>query len=60
MRAMTMVRVQSISKPRKMSAGIVKMTPPAIDSPAEPAVWTMLFSRIEAGTPNLRETTAGR
>src|SRR5919201_12527 len=29
-----------------MSAGIVKTTPPATDSPAEPIVWTMLFSRI--------------
>ena len=31
---------------RKMSAGIVKTTPEASDSPAEPIVWTMLFSRI--------------
>ena len=30
---------------------MVKITPPAIDSPAEPAVWTMLFSRIDAGEP---------
>ena len=29
-----------------MNAGIVKTTPAAIDSPAEPMVWTMLFSRI--------------
>ena len=29
-----------------MSAGIVKTTPPATDSPADPMVWTMLFSRI--------------
>jgi hypothetical protein len=29
-----------------MSAGIVNTTPPATDSPAEPIVWTMLFSRI--------------
>src|SRR5690349_2476658 len=29
-----------------MSAGIVNTTPPAIDSPADPIVWTMLFSRI--------------
>ena len=27
-------------------AGSVKTTPAAIDSPAEPVVWTMLFSRI--------------
>jgi hypothetical protein len=25
---------------------MVKTTPPAIDSPADPIVWTMLFSRI--------------
>ncbi len=29
-----------------MSAGMVKTTPDASDSPAEPMVWTMLFSRI--------------
>ena len=29
-----------------MSAGIVKTTPEASDSPADPIVWTMLFSRI--------------
>jgi hypothetical protein len=29
-----------------MSAGIVNTTPPATDSPADPIVWTMLFSRI--------------
>ena len=28
------------------NAGIVKTTPAAIDSPADPIVWTMLFSRI--------------
>src|SRR5882762_1479140 len=31
---------------RKINAGTVNTTPPAIDSPAEPIVWTMLFSRI--------------
>ncbi len=30
-----------------MSAGNVKMTPAAIDWPALPVVWTMMFSRIE-------------
>ena len=36
-----------------MIAGIVTPTPKAIDSPAEPAVCTMLFSRIVASrTPN--------
>src|SRR5262245_29819412 len=29
-----------------MSAGTVNTTRPAIDSPADPIVWTMLFSRI--------------
>src|SRR5678815_5389853 len=29
-----------------MSAGTIKTTPPAIDSPADPIVWTMLFSRM--------------
>src|SRR6266545_6504553 len=31
---------------RKINAGIVNTTPPATDSPADPIVWTMLFSRI--------------
>ena len=53
--ASTMVRVQSSSKPRKIRAGIVKITPPAIDSPAEPAVWTTLFSRIDAREPRALE-----
>ena len=39
-------RVISRSKPKIMIAGIVTPMPNAIDSPAEPAVWTMLFSRI--------------
>src|SRR6266704_261748 len=38
--------VNSEPKPRKISAGMVNMTPAASDSPAEPVVWTMLFSRI--------------
>jgi hypothetical protein len=41
------VRSRSISKPRSIRAGIVTPTPKAIDSPADPVVWTMLFSRIE-------------
>jgi len=41
-------RVSSRSKPRIMIAGIVTPTPKASDSPAEPAVWVMLFSRIVA------------
>src|ERR1700722_17135176 len=32
-------------KPRKISAGMEKITPAATDSPAEPVVCTMLFSR---------------
>src|SRR4029077_1707551 len=40
-------------KPRKISAGRVKMTPAATDSPAEPVVCTMLFSRI-VDLPNAR------
>ena len=38
-------------------AGIVTPTPKAIDSPAEPAVWTMLFSRIVASrSPNFERS----
>ena len=45
-----------MSKPSSISAGIVTPTPKAIDSPAEPVVCTMLFSRIVAGrNPNTRE-----
>ena len=40
-------------KPRKISAGSVKITPPAMDSPAEPVVCTMLFSRMLT-LPNAR------
>ena len=47
-RARAKMRVDSRSKPRKMRAGRVKMTPEAMDWPALPVVWTMLFSRIEA------------
>jgi hypothetical protein len=46
-RASAKMRVDSRSKPRKMSAGRVKMTPEAIDCPALPTVCTMLFSRID-------------
>ena len=41
-------RVSSSSKPRMRIAGIVTPMPKAIDSPAEPAVWEMLFSRMVA------------
>jgi hypothetical protein len=36
----------SLPPDRKSIAGIVNTTPAATDSPAEPIVWTMLFSRI--------------
>ena len=39
-------KVNSEPKPRKMSAGSVNITPAASDSPAEPVVCTMLFSRM--------------
>ena len=42
----TMIRPRSMSTPMSMSAGMVTPTPKAIDSPAEPVVCTMLFSRI--------------
>jgi len=48
------MRVDSRSKPRKMSAGRVKMTPEAMDCPAFPVVWTMLFSRMLALPKALR------
>ena len=50
-----MTRVISRSNPRIMIAGIVTPRPKAMDSPADPAVWTMLFSRIVASRqiPNL-------
>src|SRR5581483_11020837 len=51
-------RTQLISKPSNSSAGMVTPTPNAIDSPADPVVWTMLFSRIVARRkPNDREKT---
>src|SRR5262249_160675 len=42
-----------------MSAGMVKTTPPATDSPADPIVCTMLFSRI-VDPPNLLRTEIAR
>ncbi len=33
----------------------MKATPAAIDSPAEPVVWTTVFSRIEARPPSTFE-----
>src|SRR5262252_6590852 len=33
-------------EPRNRKPGRVNTTPAAIDSPADPIVWTMLFSRI--------------
>ena len=52
----TMMRVRSISKPMSIRAGMVTPTPKAIDSPAEPAVCMMLFSRmLGARTPKTRD-----
>ena len=47
-RATMSTRESSRSKPRIKIAGIVTPTPNAIDSPADPAVCVMLFSRIVA------------
>jgi hypothetical protein len=56
-----MTRTGSISKPSSSRAGMVTPTPKAIDSPAEPAVWTMLFSRMVARRrPNARERARNR
>ena len=52
--ATSMTRVISRSNPRIMIAGIVTPKPKAIDSPAEPAVCTILFSRmVESRRPSL-------
>src|SRR4051794_30855618 len=54
-------RTGSISNPSSKSAGIVTPTPNAIDSPALPVVWTMLFSRMVAlRTPNAFEKARNR
>ena len=42
------MRATSSLKPRKISAGRVKITPEATDCPALPVVCTMLFSRTVA------------
>ena len=44
--SVTQRKSKSSQKPMITSAGSVNMTPAANDSPAEAAVWTMLFSRI--------------
>ena len=55
--ATSMTRVISRSNPRIMIAGMVTPRPNAIDSPAEPAVWTMLFWRMVASRmPNLERS----
>ena len=65
--ATSITRVSSRSNPRIMIAGMVTPTPKAMDSPAEPAVCAMLFSRIVASRKpssldpsrnNVREMTA--
>jgi hypothetical protein len=55
--ATSSTREVSSSKPRIMIAGIVTPTPNAIDSPAEPAVCTMLFSRIVAARAPTRDAS---
>ena len=47
----SITRAISRSKPRINIAGIVTPSPNAIDSPAEPAVCTMLFSRMVESRP---------
>ena len=59
MMARSRMRVYSSWKPRKMSAGSVKITPPATDSPADPVVCTMLFSRMVA-LPRARSSEMDR
>src|SRR6185503_2478706 len=55
--ATSITRDSSKSNPRIKIAGIVTPIPNAIDSPADPAVWTMLFSRIVASrNPNFENT----
>ncbi len=52
----TMMRPNVMSKPNIIRAGIVTPTPKAIDSPAEPVVCTMLFSKIVVRRmPNSRD-----
>src|SRR5271156_369487 len=48
-------REYSSGNPIKISAGKVKITPEATDSPADPIVCTMLFSRM-VDLPNARST----
>ena len=51
---MTRIGSNCISIPSSRNTGIVVATPKAIDSPAEPVVCTMLFSRI-VGRPKTRK-----
>ena len=44
-------RLASKSKPKMRIAGMVTAAPKASDSPAEPAVWAILCSRIVASRP---------
>ena len=52
-------KVNSEPNPREIKAGIVNMTPAASDSPAEPVVCTMLFSRM-VERPNARRMLMDR
>ena len=54
--ASTQAYRKSVQCPRMTSAGTVKITPEAIDEPAEAPVCTMLFSRIVL--PPSRRSTA--
>ncbi len=47
-RARAKILDASRSNPKKIRAGRVKMTPEAMDWPAFPVDWTMLFSRMLA------------
>ena len=50
----TLTMIAGSSRAHRNSAGRVKITPAARDSPADPTVWTMLASRIVP--PKIRKT----
>ena len=56
--ATSMTRAISRSNPRIMIAGIVTPRPNAIDSPADPAVCTILFSRSSSPAGQIFEKNA--
>ena len=57
-RDLEVIEIRGAKGSRKISAGIVKTTPAASDSPAEPIVCTMLFSRIVEPPSRLRTEIA--